>query len=156
MKSWLLVSSLLHVSDGFSLSIVSWAKEPSSRVVNSFAKASRRTSSPFPLQSAAISTNEYLLPGIESIDRANDEICARLGKLRNNPYFRLYSVDILASCEYMPQELFECYSETCEIYPVDDDEVRRHRDGRVGRIFGSTRLMVHSLTRTLFYFVTDS
>jgi len=32
-------------------------------------------------------------------------------------------VDMLASCEYMPQELFECYSETCEIYPVDEEEV---------------------------------
>ena len=41
----------------------------------------------------------------------------------SRPFFRLYSVDILASCEYMPQELFECYSESCEIYPVDDDEV---------------------------------
>ncbi len=27
---------------------------------------------------------------------------------------------MLASCEYIPQELFECYSETCEIYPVDE------------------------------------
>jgi len=30
---------------------------------------------------------------------------------------------MLASCEYIPQELFECYTESCEIYPVDDDEV---------------------------------
>eukprot|EP00986_Skeletonema_menzelii_P004433 scaffold1493_cov147-Skeletonema_menzelii.AAC.6 len=30
---------------------------------------------------------------------------------------------MLASCEYLPQELFECYTESCEIYPVDDDEV---------------------------------
>jgi hypothetical protein len=156
MKSWLVVSSLLHVSNGFSLSIVSWAKDPSSKAVNTFAKASRRISNPFPLRSAAISTNEYLLPGIESIDRANDEICARLGKLRDNPYFRLYSVDILASCEYMPQELFECYSETCEIYPVDDDEVRMHHDGRGGRICGFIRFMIHSHTRTLFCFVIDS
>jgi len=30
---------------------------------------------------------------------------------------------MLGSCEYMPQELFECYSETCEIYPIDEEEV---------------------------------
>lgn len=30
---------------------------------------------------------------------------------------------MLGSCEYMPQELFECYSQSCEIYPVDEDEV---------------------------------
>lgn len=30
---------------------------------------------------------------------------------------------MLASCEYVPQELFECYTESCEIYPVDDEEV---------------------------------
>ena len=27
---------------------------------------------------------------------------------------------MFASCEYILQELFECYSETCEIYPVDE------------------------------------
>jgi len=30
---------------------------------------------------------------------------------------------MLASCGYLPQELFECYTESCEIYPVDDEEV---------------------------------
>jgi len=30
---------------------------------------------------------------------------------------------MLASCEYVPQDLFECYTESCEIYPVDDDNV---------------------------------
>ena len=43
--------------------------------------------------------------------------------MREEPFFRLFSVDMLASCEYLPQELFECYSETCEIYPIDDDDV---------------------------------
>ena len=23
----------------------------------------------------------------------------------------------------MPQELFECYTESCEVYPADDDDV---------------------------------
>lgn len=75
------------------------------------------------LWSSAISSNEDLLPGISVIDDANDVIVEQMGGLQESSYFRLFCVDILASCEYMPQELFECYSETCEVYPVDDDEV---------------------------------
>ena len=30
---------------------------------------------------------------------------------------------MLASCNYFPQELFECYTESCEVYPVDDADV---------------------------------
>ena len=29
---------------------------------------------------------------------------------------------MLASCEYLPQELSECVSESCEVYPIDDDD----------------------------------
>lgn len=64
-----------------------------------------------------------LSPGVDAINAQNSELCGMLQTMRSRPFFRLYSVDILASCEYMPQELFECYSESCEIYPVDDDEV---------------------------------
>jgi hypothetical protein len=70
-----------------------------------------------------VSSNEELLPGIAAIDAANDNLFEKLDALRDKPYFRLYSVDILASCEYIPQELFECYSQSCEIYPVDEEEV---------------------------------
>jgi len=66
-----------------------------------------------------------LVPGIDAINSQNAELYDQLKTLRARPFFRLYSVDILASCEYIPQELFECYSESCEIYPVDDDEVSR-------------------------------
>ena len=59
-----------------------------------------------------------------AIQEANDQLSEQLEGLRESPYFRLYCVDILGSCEYMPQELFECYSETCEVYPTDDDVVR--------------------------------
>ena len=72
---------------------------------------------------AMISTNPELQPGISAIDYANPALYNNLSRLRDDAYFRLFSVDILASCEYIPQELFECYSETCEIYPVDEDEV---------------------------------
>jgi hypothetical protein len=66
-----------------------------------------------------------LSPGIDAINSQNADLYDQLNTLRTRPFFRLYSVDILASCEYIPQELFECYSESCEIYPVDDDEVSR-------------------------------
>jgi hypothetical protein len=72
---------------------------------------------------SVVSSNEELLPGIAAIDAVNDQLCENLEELLDRPYFRLYSVDILASCEYMPQELFECYSTSCEIYPVEEDEV---------------------------------
>ena len=54
----------------------------------------------------------------------NDEIEGVLSQMREKPYFRFYSVDMLGSCEYLPQELFECYSSTCETYPLDEDDVR--------------------------------
>jgi hypothetical protein len=72
---------------------------------------------------ARISSNKDLIPGIEAVDAANEVLLSRLEDIRKKPHFSLYSIDILASCEYMPQELFECYSETCEIYPVDEDQV---------------------------------
>mmetsp|Transcript_4313 Transcript_4313/g.6558 ORF Transcript_4313/g.6558 Transcript_4313/m.6558 type:complete len:415 (+) Transcript_4313:259-1503(+) len=100
----------------------------------SLSKHQRQSSSPFvvqpkipfmPLASTAssISSNEDLLPGIAAIDSMNAEINQNLAVLRDQAYFKLYSIDMLASCEYLPQELFECYSETCEIYPVDEEEV---------------------------------
>lgn len=78
--------------------------------------------------SSVVSSNEDLIPGIKAIDKFNDDLFAKLEKLRHAPYFRYYSVDILASCEYMPQELFECFTESCEIYPVDEEEVRLERN----------------------------
>jgi hypothetical protein len=68
---------------------------------------------------------EELTPGINSINKWNAEMKEKLDVIRDHPYFRLYSVDMLGTCEYMPQELFECYSQTCEIFPVDEEEVRR-------------------------------
>jgi hypothetical protein len=67
--------------------------------------------------------DESLAPGIHAINAALPTLSPLLDELRTSPYFRLYSVDMLASCEYLPQELFECYTESCEIYPADDDDV---------------------------------
>ena len=75
------------------------------------------------LAATAISNNEELLPGISAINESNDDLNVKLSKLCDHSFFRLFSVDILASCEYMPQELFECCTETCEIYPEDEDAV---------------------------------
>jgi len=65
--------------------------------------------------------NEELASAIASINEKNEELKSQLDELRENDFFRLYSCDMMGSCEYMPQELFECYSESCEIYPVDDE-----------------------------------
>lgn len=73
--------------------------------------------------SSSVSSNEELLPGIAAINAQNHDFFGLLVKLKEQAYFRLYSVDMLGSCEYLPQELKECYSETCEIYPVDEDQV---------------------------------
>lgn len=64
-----------------------------------------------------------LAPGMAAIDDVNDELEGLLCQIRKKPFFRMYSVDMLASCEYIPQELFECYSSTCEIYPIDEEEI---------------------------------
>lgn len=61
--------------------------------------------------------------GSDAIEASNEQLKGMLDELRDNDFFRLYSCDMLGSCEYIPQELFECYSESCEIYPVDDEEV---------------------------------
>lgn len=68
-------------------------------------------------------SRQELSPGINVIDQLNQDLEPLLQSLRDQPYFRMYSVDMLGSCEYMPQELFECYSETCEIYPIDEEDI---------------------------------
>ena len=94
--------------------------QPQLRPVSYLPVAGKSTSS-----ATIESSNEDLLPGIAEIDKANNELFEQLQTLRSQPYFRYYSVDILASCEYIPQELFECYTESCEIYPEDESEVSK-------------------------------
>lgn len=118
--AWLL---LVKSTDGFSVPRIHSHTNPSpGNLIKSRGASSKTTFTS--LSSAAISSNEDLKPGIATIDTANEQLMEQLDQLRQTQNFRLYSVDILASCEYMPQELFECYSETCEIYPVDEEEVR--------------------------------
>ena len=59
-----------------------------------------------------------------AVDAALPSLLPLLDVVReSSPYFRLYSADVLAPCELLPQELFECYTESCEVHPVDDEEV---------------------------------
>jgi hypothetical protein len=84
-----------------------------------------------------------LMPGIKAIDQGNSALLEQLDALRDKPDLRFYSVDILASCEYMPQELFECYSETCEIYPVDEEEVSQmYRVGHASERIHKNRVFI--------------
>mmetsp|Transcript_23859 Transcript_23859/g.35469 ORF Transcript_23859/g.35469 Transcript_23859/m.35469 type:complete len:552 (+) Transcript_23859:258-1913(+) len=82
--------------------------------------SSRLYSSKSSSSSSPSSASSDIQPGIDIIQKHNPSLHSSLTNLRNIPYFRYYSCDMLASCEYMPQELFECYSQTCEIYPVDE------------------------------------
>eukprot|EP00577_Skeletonema_sp_RCC1716_P012502 CAMPEP_0113416484 /NCGR_PEP_ID=MMETSP0013_2-20120614/25139_1 /TAXON_ID=2843 ORGANISM="Skeletonema costatum, Strain 1716" /NCGR_SAMPLE_ID=MMETSP0013_2 /ASSEMBLY_ACC=CAM_ASM_000158 /LENGTH=408 /DNA_ID=CAMNT_0000303539 /DNA_START=52 /DNA_END=1275 /DNA_ORIENTATION=+ /assembly_acc=CAM_ASM_000158 len=85
--------------------------------------AAFRVSSTFLKASTTPLHDESLSPGITAIDTSLPSLSPLFSSLRSLPFFRLYSCDMLASCEYIPQELFECYTESCEIYPIDDDEV---------------------------------
>ena len=89
------------------------------------AQTRRRQHTPITILQAASAAlhDESLAQGIDAIDVALPTLAPLFEQLRALPYFRLYSCDMLASCEYIPQELFECYTESCEIYPVDDEEV---------------------------------
>jgi Endoplasmic Reticulum Oxidoreductin 1 (ERO1) len=95
---------------------------------------------------SVVSNNEELLPGIAAINQSNDDLHVRLSKLCDHPFFRLFSVDILASCEYMPQELFECYTETCEIYPEDENVVRRTFAG-INLLNSVARILIFCILR---------
>lgn len=116
LAAWLLVNGI----DGFSVPRI---HSPTPYSARNHIQSQRRPTTRTVLSSTAISSNEDLKPGISVIDAANEQLMEHLDQLRQTQNFRLYSVDILASCEYMPQELFECVSETCEIYPIDEEEV---------------------------------
>ena len=132
-----LAACLIGTGDGFLLPVPSTTTTTTARAISSIKHMLSRQQlqqrcHQYPLGVATLNSaiswsNGELQPGISSIDAANPGLYDKLSRLRDNAYFKLFSVDILASCEYMPQELFECYSETCEIYPVDEDEVRQKK-----------------------------
>lgn len=87
-------------------------------------------STPLPLSPLAASSqsfiseqSSYLLPAVKLVGEHNPSLEPILCALRKVPYFRFYSVDVLGSCEHLPQESIECYTESCEIYPVEPEDV---------------------------------
>ena len=82
-------------------------------------------SSLFSVTAEKITEEKELYEAIECIQSQNDDLLTMLDKLRSESlFFRLYSIDMLGSCEYLPQLFEECYSSACEIYPVEEEEVR--------------------------------
>jgi len=61
--------------------------------------------------------------GLAAIDEYNEDLLEILDELRAQPFFRLYSVDLLKGCNYFPQGIDECDSQSCEIYPMDEEDV---------------------------------
>jgi len=120
----------VHLNHGRHLSFIkpsghnSRSKSFSTDLQNKWSQVSSQVSS-LSLSSIVVPepSTADLSPGIVAIDKLNPELEPLLDQLRDEKFFRLYSVDMLGSCEYLPQELFECYSESCEIYPIDEDEV---------------------------------
>jgi len=81
-------------------------------------------SSLFSATAEKITEEKELYEAIECIQSQNDDLLTMLDKLRSESlFFRLYSIDMLGSCEYLPQLFEECYSSACEIYPVEEEEV---------------------------------
>ena len=117
----LLVVMLVGRTNGFS-----FLPPPTTRPAFRFSSTttSLQQSAPSTSNAVQMSSNEDLQRGIAAIRVSNNALFDMLEALRTNVDFRFYSVDVLGSCEYMPQELVECYTEACEIYPVDEDEVR--------------------------------
>lgn len=105
------------------ISTLSDASKMKTNAGNPYMSDRRKFSFPHLLSTVSNDVSDEMMKGISSIDASNDRLEGMLTSLREENFFRLYSVDILASCEYLPQELFECYSESCEIYPIDEDEV---------------------------------
>jgi hypothetical protein len=62
-----------------------------------------------------------------SLTPPNPSFLSSLSSLiASTPSLHLYSIDLLAGCEYLPLELEECSSSTCEIYPLDEDVSELH------------------------------
>jgi len=66
--------------------------------------------------SSLISDPCWRAEGLQCIDDENDELLEVLNKLRQQPFFRYYSVDLLKGCSYFPQVglfILYCYLIIC-------------------------------------------
>lgn len=61
-----------------------------------------------------------LLEGAKAVRAHNAQALPLLQDLRARTFFRLYSVDLLASCSYMPSEEVPCELGACEVDPAEE------------------------------------
>ena len=64
-----------------------------------------------------------LLEAVSAIDKETPQMLELADTVRSTPFFRLYSVDMLASCAYFVQDIEACGLESCECFPVDERSV---------------------------------
>ncbi|KAG8470208.1 hypothetical protein KFE25_008629 [Diacronema lutheri] len=64
--------------------------------------------------------------GVDAINRQVDGAIEMLNEITSEPFFSLYSVDMLASCAYLLQDVDECNLQSCECLPCDDEDVPPH------------------------------
>ena len=63
------------------------------------------------------------LEAVSAIDKETPQMLELADTVRSTPFFRLYSVDMLASCAYFVQDIEACGLESCECFPVDERSV---------------------------------
>lgn len=71
--------------------------------------------------STLISDPCWRTEGLQAIDLYNEELLEIVDEIRAAPFFKLYSVNMMNGCNYFPQGIDECESQSCELYPVDLD-----------------------------------
>lgn len=108
---------------------------PSSSVRVSSGQPSCRGAPPGPLLAATVETPDWFsgfrkssraadfAAAVSAIDTEGKSVLDLCKPLRAAAFFRLYSVDMMASCGYFPQEIEPCGLELCECYPIDEREV---------------------------------
>ena len=75
------------------------------------------------VSSALISDPCWRAEGLAAIEEHNEDLLDVVDELRQQPYFRYVSVNLLNGCNYFPQQEDECDSRSCELYPVDDEGI---------------------------------
>ena len=102
---------VVHVAAAFTLSLSpvhGWISS-SSRVRQSRAALLRAEAPPFSSQSL-ISDSCWRSEGLAAIDEYSEDLLEIVDELRQQPYFRFYSVNLLNGCNYFPQQEDECDS----------------------------------------------
>lgn len=61
----------------------------------------------------------WVLEGAAVVAQYTGELEPHFNGLRRRPFFRYYSVDLMASCSYLPQVESPCELDACEIEPTD-------------------------------------